>query len=92
MRRNDAIRQISVTEQTYYRWKKNYGGTGTELLKELKRLQKEHESLRRVVFDLTLDKLPLKGTASGNFRLTLSILGLQPQLRQLGTTIPIPNC
>ena len=41
MPRIDAIRQISVTEQTYYRWKKKYGGMGTEQLKELKRLQKE---------------------------------------------------
>ena len=40
--RIDAIRQISVTEQTYYRWKKKYGGMGTEQLKELKRLQKEN--------------------------------------------------
>ena len=46
MPRIDAIRQISVTEQTYYRWKKKYGGMGTEQLKELKRLQKENERLR----------------------------------------------
>ena len=45
----DAIRKISVTEQTYYRWRKNYGGMGTEQLKELKRLQKENERLRRAV-------------------------------------------
>jgi len=41
MPRIDAIRQISATEQTYYRWKKKYGGMGTEQLKKLKRLQKE---------------------------------------------------
>ena len=63
----DAIRQISVTEQTYYRWKKKYGGMGTEELKELRRLQKENERLRRAVSDLTLDKLILKEAASGNF-------------------------
>ena len=63
----DAIRQISVTEQTYYRWKKKYGGMGTEQLKELKRLQKENERLHRAVSDLTLDKLILKEAASGNF-------------------------
>jgi len=67
MLRIDAIRQISVTEQTYYRWKKKYGGMGTEQLKELKRLQKENERLRRAVSDLTLDKLILKEAASGNF-------------------------
>ena len=46
MPRADAIRQISVTEQTYYRWRKKYGGMGTEQLKELKKLQKENERLR----------------------------------------------
>jgi len=66
MPRIDAIRQISVTEQTYYRWKK-YSGMGTEQLKELKRLQKENERLRRAVSDLTLDKLILKEAATGNF-------------------------
>jgi hypothetical protein len=54
MPRIDAIRQISVTEQTYYRWKKKCGGMGTEQLKELRRLQKENERLRRAVSDLTL--------------------------------------
>ena len=67
MPRIDAIRQIGVTEQTYYRWKKKYGGMGTEQLKELKRLQKENERLQRAVSDLTLDKLILKEAASGNF-------------------------
>jgi len=67
MLRLDAIRQIGVTEQTYYRWKKKHGGMGIEQLKELKRLQKENERLRRAVFDLTLDKLILKEAASGNF-------------------------
>ena len=47
MPRADAIRQIDVTEQTYYRWRKKYGGMGAEQLKELKRLQKENERLRR---------------------------------------------
>ena len=63
----DAIRQIGVTEQTYYRWRKKYGGMGTEQLKELKRLQKENERLRRAVSDLTLDKLVLTEAAKGNF-------------------------
>ena len=59
MPRLDAIRQIGVTEQTFYRWKKKYGGMGTDQLKELKRLQKENERLRKAVSDLTLDKLIL---------------------------------
>lgn len=67
MPRIDAIRQIGVTEQTYYRWKKKYGGMGTEQLKEPKRLQKENERLRRAVLDLTLDKLILSEAAKGNF-------------------------
>ena len=41
MARIDAIREISITEQTYYRWRKQYGGMGTDQLKELRRLQKE---------------------------------------------------
>ncbi len=65
--RIDAIRQIGVTEQTYYRWKKKYGGMDTEQLKELKRFQKENERLRRAVSDLTLDKLILSEAARGNF-------------------------
>ena len=67
MPRIDAIRQIGVTEQTYYRWKKKYGGMGTEQVTELKRLQKENERLRRAVSDLTLDKLILSEAARGNF-------------------------
>ena len=43
MVRTDAIRQVSITEQTYYRWRKQYGGMGTDQLKELKKLQKENE-------------------------------------------------
>ncbi len=67
MARIDAIRQISVVEQTDYRWRKQYGGMGTAQLKELKRLQKENERLRRAVSDLTLDKLILAEAARGNF-------------------------
>ena len=67
MDRIDAIREIRITEQTYYRWRKKYGGMGTDQLRELKRLQKENERLRRAVFDLTLDKLILTEAARGNF-------------------------
>ncbi len=63
----DAIRQIGITEQTYYRWKKSYGGMGVDQLKELKALQKENERLRKAVSDLTLDKLILQEAARGNF-------------------------
>ena len=67
MSRLDAIRQIGVVEQTYYRWRKQYGGMSVDQLKELKRLQKENEQLRRAMSDLTLDKLILKEAARGNF-------------------------
>ena len=63
----DAIRQMGIVEQTYYRWRKQYGGMGIDQLKELKRLQKENAQLRRAVSDLTLDKLILKEAARGNF-------------------------
>ncbi len=67
MARIDAIRQVRIVEQTYYRWRKQYGGMGTAQLKELKRLQKENERLRRAVSDLTLDKLILSEASRGNF-------------------------
>jgi putative transposase len=63
MLRIDAIRQIQITKQTYYRWRKQNGGKGTDQLKELKRLPKNKERLRRAVPDLTLDKLNLSKAA-----------------------------
>ena len=66
-KRIDAIREIGVVEQTYYRWRKQYGGMGTDQVKELKRLQKENDRLRRAVSDLTLEKLILSEAARGNF-------------------------
>ena len=63
MARVDAIREVRITEQTYYRWRKQYGGMGTDQLKELKRLQRENERLRKAVSDLTLDKLILTEAA-----------------------------
>ena len=65
--RVDAIRQVSITEQTYHRWRKQYGGMGTDQLKELKKLQKENEQLRKAVADLTIDKQILAEAARGNF-------------------------
>ena len=67
MSRIDAIREVQITEQTFCRWRKQYGGMGTVQLRELKRLQKENERLRRAVSDLTLDKLILSEAARGNF-------------------------
>ena len=53
-----------MIEQTYYCWRKAYGGMGTEQLRELKRLQKENERLCRAMSDLTLDKLILAEAAT----------------------------
>ena len=63
MQRVDAIREVRITKQTYYRWRKQYGGMGTDQLKELKRLQKEDKRLKKAVSDLTLDKLILAEAA-----------------------------
>ena len=65
--RIDAIRQIGVTEFTYYRWRRKYGGMGTDQLKQLKRLEVENQRLRKAVADLTLDKQILAEAAQGNF-------------------------
>ncbi|MDR2744707.1 MAG: transposase [Desulfovibrio sp.] len=63
----EACRKIAVTEQTYYRWRKEYGGMNAEQLKRLKELEKENVRLRRVAADLSLDKAILAGAAMGNF-------------------------
>ena len=67
MARVDAIREIRITEQTYFRWRKQYGGIWPDQLMELKRLQKESERFRKAVSDLALDKLILEEAAKGNF-------------------------
>jgi putative transposase len=63
----DAVRQIGVTEPTYYRWRKLYGGMNRDQLKRLKELETENQRLRRAVSDLTLDKMILTEAARGNF-------------------------
>jgi len=63
----DAIRQIGVSEVTFYRWRKEYGGMKTDQLKRLKELEKENQRLRTAVSDLTLDKMILAEAARGNF-------------------------
>lgn len=60
MARVDAIREVRITERNFYRWRKQYGGMGTDQLRELKRL-------RKAVTALTLDKLILAEVARGNF-------------------------
>lgn len=64
---SEAARQIGVTVQTYYRWRKEYGGMNRDQLKRLKELETENQRLKRVVADLSLDKMILTEAARGNF-------------------------
>ena len=63
----DAIRSIGVTEVTYYRWRKEYGGLKSGQVKRLKDLETENSRLRKAISDLTLDKLILQEAARGNY-------------------------
>jgi transposase-like protein len=63
----DAVKSIGVTEVSYYRWRKEFGGLRTDQVKRIKELETENLRLRKAVSDLTLDKLILKEAASGNF-------------------------
>lgn len=62
-----VCKQLGVTEQTYYRWRKEYGGVRTDQVKRLKELDKENARLKKVVADLTLDNAILKEAAYPNF-------------------------
>jgi len=63
----EVTRQLGVTAQTYYRWRKEYGGLKTDQAKKLKELERENARLKRLVADLALDKAMLQEVASGNF-------------------------
>ena len=63
----DAIRQIWISEVSYYRWRREFGGLKTGQVKRLKDLEVENGRLRRAVSDLTLDKLIVQEAARGNF-------------------------
>lgn len=63
----EAAKAIGVTEQSYYRWRREYGGLRTDQARRMKELERENARLRKAVADLTLDKLILKEAASGNF-------------------------
>ncbi len=64
---SDAIRQIGVSEVTYYRWRNEYRGMAIHQLKRLKEVEKENQRLRKAVSDLTLDKLILKEAITGKY-------------------------
>ena len=63
----EASRQIGVTEQTFYRWRNEYGGLRVDQVKRLKQLESENVRLKRAIADLTLDNQILKEVSEGNF-------------------------
>lgn len=63
----DVIRQLGVTNVTYYRWRKEYGGLKVDQARRLKDLEKENARLKRLLADAELDKSILKEAARGNF-------------------------
>lgn len=63
---NESVRQIGVSEQTYYRWRKKYGGMTTSDAKKHRELEKENARLKKLVADLSLDNAILKDIAEGN--------------------------
>ena len=63
----DLIRQLGISEQTFYRWKKAYGGMLPSEARELKQLREENARLKRVVADLTLDKVMLQDVVQKKF-------------------------
>ena len=62
----EAARKIGVTDMTYYRWRREYGGMRIEQVKRLKELEKENTRLKRIVADLSLDNAILKEASRGN--------------------------
>ena len=62
-----ACKEAAVSEQTYYRWRKEYGGLKLEQAKKFKELERENARLKRIVADLSLEKAMLKEVASGNW-------------------------
>jgi putative transposase len=63
----DVVRKLEITEQTYYRWRKEYGGLRLDQAKRLKELEKENGRLKRLLAEQALDNSILKEAASGNF-------------------------
>jgi putative transposase len=62
-----AVRAIGVTDHTYYRWRREYGGLNLDQARKLKKLEQENGRLKRTIADLALDKQILKEAAEGNF-------------------------
>ena len=62
-----ACRDAGITDQSYYRWRKEYGGLKLDQAKRLKELERENQKLKRLVAELSLEKQILKDVAEGNF-------------------------
>jgi len=62
----EVVRKLGITEQTYYRWRREYGGMRIEQAKRLKELEKENTRLKKLVADLSLDNAILKEVSRGN--------------------------
>jgi len=84
----EVCRAMGVSEQTYYRWKKQYGGLGVQEIRRLKLLEEENRKLKQLVADLSLDKLMLQGSTGSDATIdrtaALRILGV----RSPGTSTP----
>jgi len=63
----EACRQLSITEPTYYKWRKEYGGLRVDQAKRFKEIEQENSRLKRLVADLSMDNAILKEAARGNF-------------------------
>jgi putative transposase len=64
---SETSRKLGITDQTYYRWRREYGGMRVEQARRLKELEKENSRLKKLVADITLDNAILKEAARGNF-------------------------
>ena len=64
---SQACKEAEITQQTYYRWRKEYGGLKLDQAKRLKELERENAKLKRLVAELSLEKQILKDVAGGNF-------------------------
>ena len=64
---SEAAKELEISDHTYYRWRREYGGIRTDQAKRLKMLEKENGRLKKLVADLSLDNVILKDAAEGNF-------------------------
>lgn len=89
-----ACREAGISLQSYYRWRKEYGGLGIDQAKRMKDLERENVRLKRLVADLSLEKQVLKDVASGNLKAPNGAdrpLNAFGEVRPLGTSC-LPDC